>query len=417
MKRSFAFILVFILILPLCLTLSSCESESVTTLYVYNWGEYISDGSDGTLDTNKAFEEYYYEKTGKKVVVNYSTFSSNESMYAKIESGSASYDVIIPSDYMIERMVGEDMLAPLDISKIPNYQYIDEKFKGDNVYYEDDSDNIYSVPYFYGMIGIIYNTSIVSEEDAALESWSLMWNENYTRDILQFNNSRDAFGTALYWLGYDVNEATDEQWMEARDLLIEQKNLVQGYVMDEIFNKMASSSAAIAAYYAGDFLSMYEDNEDLSFYYPKEGTNSYIDAMCIPKTSKNYDLAHEYINFMCEEEIAVANAEYTYYASPLTTVVNNEEYIETMSEVNPMALDILYGEKATSVHSQAYLNLSPEKLVLLNDLWEELKVQNTIGNGIYICCAVIIAAIITLAVIQAINKRRRAKYYTAPTKY
>ena len=187
--------------------------------------------------------------------------------------------------------------------------------------------------------------------------------------------------------------------------------------MDEIFNKMASSSAAIAAYYAGDFLSMYEDNEDLSFYYPKEGTNSYIDAMCIPKTSKNYDLALEYINFMCEEEIAVANAEYTYYASPLTTVVNNEEYIETMSEVNPMALDILYGEKATSVHSQAYLNLSPEKLVLLNDLWEELKVQNTIGNGIYICCAVIIAAIITLAVIQAINKRRRAKYYTSPTKY
>ena len=417
MKRYLALILVFVLILTLCLTLSSCESESVTTLYVYNWGEYISDGSDGTLDTNKAFEEYYYEKTGKKVVVNYSTFSSNESMYAKIESGSASYDVIIPSDYMIERMVKEDMLAPLDISKIPNYQYIDERFKGDNVYYEDDSDNIYSVPYFYGMIGIIYNTSIVSEEDAAKESWSLMWNEDYTRDILQFNNSRDAFGTALYWLGYDVNNATEEQWIEARDLLIEQKNLVQGYVMDEIFNKMASSSAAIAAYYAGDFLSMYEDNEDLSFYYPREGTNSYIDAMCIPKTSKNYDLALEYINFMCEEEIAVANAEYTYYASPLTTVVNNEEYIETMSEVNPMALDILYGEKATSVPSQAYLNLAPEKLILLNDLWEELKVENTIGNGIYICCAIIIAAIVALAIAQAIKKRRRAKYYTAPNKY
>ncbi len=412
MKKLIIFAIIAALTLPICLSLVSCGSEDVTTLYVYNWGEYISDGSEETLDTNKAFEEYYYEKTGKRVKVNYSTFSSNESMYAKIESGSASYDVIIPSDYMIQRMVKEDMLAPLDLSKIPNYQYIDEKFKGDNVYYEDDSDKVYSVPYFYGMVGIIYNTSIVSEEDAALESWSLMWDEKYTRDILQFNNSRDAFGTALYWKGYDVNDATEEQWIEARDLLIEQKTLVQGYVMDEIFNKMSSGSAAIAAYYAGDFMSMYEDNEDLAFFYPKEGTNSYIDAMCIPKDSKNYDLAHEYINFMCEEEIAVANAEYTYYASPLTTVVSNEEYIETMSEVHPDALEILYGEASNSVPSQAYLNLAPDKLVLLNDLWEELKVENTIGNGIYICCGVIIFAIIVLTVAHTVKKRKRSKYYT-----
>ncbi|MBE6592364.1 MAG: spermidine/putrescine ABC transporter substrate-binding protein [Ruminococcaceae bacterium] len=416
MKKLIPFIVIICTTLFACLALSSCSSEEVTTLYVYNWGEYISDGSEDTLDTNKAFEEYYYEKTGKKVSVNYSTFSSNESMYAKIESGSASYDVIIPSDYMIQRMVNEKMLAPLDLSKIPNYQYIDEKFKGDNVYYEDDSDNVYSVPYFYGMIGIIYNTDIVSEEDAALESWSLMWNENYTRDILQFNNSRDAFGTALYWLGYDVNEATEEQWKEARDLLIEQKALVQGYVMDEIFNKMSSGSAAIASYYAGDFMSMYEDNDALAFYYPKEGTNSYIDAMCIPKSSKNYDLAHEYINFMCEEEIAVANAEYTYYASPLTTVVNNAGYIETMSEVHPDAFEILYGEKANSVKSQAYLNLSADNLVLLNSLWEELKVENTIGNGIYVCCAVILSTIVVLTVVHTVKKRRRAKYYTEQPK-
>jgi spermidine/putrescine transport system substrate-binding protein len=138
--------------------------------------------------------------------------------------------------------------------------------------------------------------------------------------------------------------------------------------------------------------------------------------MCIPKTSKNYELAHEYINFMCEEEIAVANAEYTYYASPLTTVVNNEEYIEVMSEVHPDALEILYGDKANSVKSQAYLNLSADNLVLLNSLWEELKVENSIGNGIYICCAVIISAIIVLGVTQAIKKRKRAKYYTEPTK-
>ncbi len=412
MKRIVIAVLITALLLPVCICLASCKSEETTTLYVYNWGEYISDGSEDTVDTNKAFEEYYYKKTGKHVSVNYSTFSSNESMYAKIESGSASYDVIIPSDYMIQRMVNEDMLAPLDLSMIPNYQFIDDRFKGENVYYEDDSDNVYSVPYFYGMIGVIYNSSIVSEEDAASESWELMWNEKYTRDILQFNNSRDAFGTALYWKGYDVNEASDEQWLEARDLLIEQKTLVQGYVMDEIFNKMSSGSAAIAAYYAGDFMSMYEDNNDLAFYYPKEGTNSYIDAMCIPKNSQNYELAHEYINFMCEEEIAVANAEYTYYASPLTTVISNEDYIATMSEVHPNALEILYGEKVMSVPSQAYLNLSAEKLVLLNDLWEELKVENTIGNGIYICCAFILSAIVVLTVVHTVKKRKRAKYYT-----
>ena len=416
MKRLIVAFLILAISVPLCLSLTSCQKEEVTTLYVYNWGEYISDGSEDSLDTNKAFEEYYYKKTGKRLSVNYSTFSSNESMYAKIESGSASYDVIIPSDYMIQRMVKEDMLAPLDIEKIPNYQYIDDSFKGDNVYYEDDSDNVYSVPYFYGMIGIIYNTAIVSEEDAALQSWSLMWNETYTHDILQFNNSRDAFGTALYWKGYDVNEATDEQWREARDLLIEQKDLVQGYVMDEIFNKMSSGSAAISAYYAGDFMSMYENNDDLAFYYPKEGTNSYIDAMCIPKTSSNYDLAHEYINFMCEEEIGVANAEYTYYASPLTTVRENEGYVSTISEAHPDAFEILYGETATSVKSQAYLNLEPDKLVLLNDLWEELKVENTIGNGIYIWCGVILCTIITLTVFHAVRKRKRAKYYTEPAK-
>ncbi len=407
---------VLLLLLAIFLTLStpllsSCSSDDVTTLYVYNWGEYISDGSDGSIDVNAEFEKYCEETLGMKVEVNYSTFSSNESMYAKISSGSAVYDVIIPSDYMIQRMISEDLLAPLDISKIPNYQHIDEKFKGENVYYEDDSDNIYSVPYFYGMIGVIYNTDIVAEEDAKSESWELMWDENYIRDILQFNNSRDAFGTALYYLGYDVNEATEEQWREALALLKTQKELVQGYVMDEIFNKMMSGSAAIASYYAGDFLSMYEDNDSLAFYYPKEGTNSYVDAMCIPKNSTNYDLASEYINFMCSEEIAIANAEYTYYASPLTTVCDNEEYQEYMLDVHPEAMDILYGEATESINTQAYLNLSPEKLVLLNELWEELKIESSIGTGIYICCGTILGTLLILGTVGAIKKRRRAKYY------
>ncbi|MBR2388403.1 MAG: ABC transporter substrate-binding protein [Clostridia bacterium] len=410
-KRVFSFILILLLIACISLPLASCESdETVTTLYVYNWGEYISDGSEGTLDVNAAFEEYCADVLGMNVNVNYSTFSSNESMYAKVSSGSAVYDVIIPSDYMIERMISEDLLSPLDISKIPNYQYIDEKFKGENVYYEGESDNIYSVPYFYGMIGVIYNTSIVSEDDAALQSWNLMWDKKYERDILQFNNSRDAFGTALYRRGYDVNEATDEEWITALNDLKEQKDIVQGYVMDEIFNKMSSGSAAIAAYYAGDFLTMYENNDELAFYYPKEGTNSYIDAMCIPKNAESYDLALEYINFMCQTDVAIANAEYTYYASPLTTVVNDEGYRETMSEVHEDAIEILYGDMSESVPTQAYLNLSPERLSFVNDLWEELKVESGIRPGIYITCGVILLCLLALVVSHAIKKKIRNNY-------
>jgi len=398
----------------LCAVLSSCSTigGETVTLYVYNWGEYISDGSEDSLDVNAAFEDYCRDELGMNVVVNYSTFSSNEDMYAKISSGSASYDVIIPSDYMIQRMVAEDLLAPLDLSLIPNYAHVAPQFTGENVYYEDDDPTTtYSVPYFYGMIGIIHNTAIVPEDDTEIGSWALMWDEEYRGDILQFNNSRDAFGTALYYLGYDVNEATEAQWREALDLLKAQKDVVQGYVMDEIFNKMKSGSAAVAAYYAGDYLTMYEDNNDLSFFYPAEGTNFYMDAMCIPKNSKNFELASHYINFMCSEEAAVANAEYTYYASPLTTVIENEEYQEYMAEVHPDAMEILYGEIASSVPSQAYLNLSPERLSMLNGLWEELKVESSIGAGIYVCCGLILAALILLVVAQILKKRRWAKLY------
>ncbi|MBR3895335.1 MAG: spermidine/putrescine ABC transporter substrate-binding protein [Clostridia bacterium] len=413
MKRfGFWYAVLTLLLTLLCVGIfSSCSSAGETqTLYVYNWGEYISDGSEDSLDVNRAFEEYYFQKYGKKVSVNYSTYSSNEDMYAKISSGAATYDVIVPSDYMIQRMVAEDMLAPLDLSKIPNYADIDDAFKGENVYYEDDTDNVYSVPYFYGMVGVIYNASIVAEDDAQIGSWELLWDTDYTGDILQFNNSRDAFGTALYYLGYDVNEATEAEWREALELLKRQKDVVQGYVMDEIFNKMKSGSAAVAAYYAGDFLSMYEDNEDLSFFYPKEGTNFYMDAMCIPNSSKNYDLALEYINFMCQEDVGVANAIYTYYASPLTTVRNSTEYQEAMMETHEGAMEILYGVD-DEIPRQAYLNLSPERLTLLNDLWEELKVESSIGVGIKVACAVILGSLVVLVVANVIKKRRWAKLY------
>ena len=412
MKKHISRLLLLCLLVSVCSgVFTSCEEQedTVTTLYVYNWGEYISDGSDESVDVNAEFEKYCKEVLGKTVKINYSTFASNESMYAKVSSGSTKYDVIIPSDYMIERMIKEDLLAPLDLEKIPNYEYIDDAFKGENVYYECNSSETYSIPYFYGMIGIIYNTSIVDENDEQIGSWDLMWDEQYKGDILQFNNSRDAFGTAQYKLGLDVNNEDEELWRLALDELLEQKKIVQGYVMDEIFNKMQSGSAAIAAYYAGDYLSMYEDNEDLAFFYPKEGTNSYIDAMCIPKNAQHQDLAHHYINFMCRQDIAMANALYTYYASPVTTVIEDPEYQEAMSEVHEEAMSILYGQPHDP--SKAYLNLSPEGLAMQNVLWEELKAKSSIGNGIYIGCGVILGVLAVIGIYQLVKKRRWAKLY------
>lgn len=399
---------------------ASVEKQKTEVLYVYNWGEYISDGSEESFDTNAEFEAYCREVLGRNVKVNYSTFSSNEDMYAKVSSGAIAYDVLIPSDYTIERMVNEQLIRPLDLSKIPNYRFISDDFKGENVYYECGTEETYSIPYFYGMIGIIYNTDIVSEEDAEARSWDLMWNENYRGDILQFNNSRDASGTALYKLGYSVNDATEEQWAEALELLKQQKELVQSYVMDEIFNKMKSGSAAISAYYAGDFFTMYEDNDALAFYYPVEGTNSYIDCMCIPTNAQNPDLAHEYINFMCRPDVALANAAYTYYASPLDLDYIEEdgeyadaleEYRESMEEVHEDAMDILYGEASESVPTEAYLNLSPEGLERLNALWEELKVESSIGTGIYVLCGIILACLVALAVFLFVRKRKWEKLY------
>ena len=410
--RSVSLLLAALLLLPLVLGLTACSEGGgdTVTLYVYNWGEYISDGSEGTLDTNEMFEKWYYETYGVRVEVNYSTYSSNESMYAKLSSGSVNYDVVVPSDYMIERMIAEDMLAPLNLDNIPNIGNIDPDFFGENAIYDYyDPDNLYAVPYMYGMIGIIYNTTMVDEDDPHLGSWELMWDgEHHAGNILQFNNSRDAFGTAQYLLGLDVNSDSEDDWRRALEKLKEQKPVLQGYVMDEIFNKMENGSAAIAAYYAGDFLSMYENNEDLEFFYPKEGTNLYVDAMCIPKSSQNKEIAERYIDFMLTEAPAVANAEYTYYASPNTAVRENEEYIEYMNSIKEGGYELMYGTDA--VQTSSYKNLDGEKLMMLNGLWEELKSDIDVGLPIYVICGVILVILIGGGTFLGVRKRIRDKY-------
>ncbi|MBR2353058.1 MAG: spermidine/putrescine ABC transporter substrate-binding protein [Clostridia bacterium] len=410
-KRIFSLMLALVLLsFPVLMTSCSIRESRTTTLYVYNWGEYISDGSEDSYDSNAAFEQWYYETYHERVEVNYSTYSSNESLLAKLSSGSVSYDVIVPSDYMIERMIEEDMLAPLRYENIPNAKTnLRPEFFGENAKFDEyDKGNVYSVPYFYGMIGIIYNQDLVLDQKN-VGSWALMWDETYAGNILQFNNSRDAFGTAQYYLGSDVNSDNREDWENALALLKKQKPIVQGYVMDEIFNKMENGSAAIAAYYAGDFLAMYENNDALEFFYPKEGTNLYVDAMCIPKDSENKLIAERYINFMLEEEPAVANAEYTYYASPNRLVYENEEYRAYLDDIKEGAFDTMYDPESMKTAS-FYRNLEDDKLVLLNSLWEDLKSDISISSGIYVICAIILILLLGSFIFFALRKRYRNNY-------
>lgn len=324
-----------------------------TTLNVYNWGEYMSDGSDGAMDVIKEFEKI----TGIKV--NYSTYDSNESMYSLIKYGGVSYDILIPSDYMIERMINENMLQKIDTSKLSNYKFVDEKYKG--LYY--DKNNEYSVPFSVGMVGLIYNSSIVKETP---DSWSIMWDSKYKNDVLTFNNPRDSFAIAQFMLGQDINTTNKADWDKAADLLKKQKSVLQAYVMDEVYNKMESGSAAIAPYYAGDYLSMYENNEDLRFVYPKEGTNIFVDAVCIPKNAENYEAAMLFINFLLEPEIALANAEFIYYASPNTAVVNNPDYSLNGNEY-------LYPREEDMPKVQYYHDMDKETRAYFDKLWQDVK--------------------------------------------
>lgn len=388
--------LLFLLLLP------GCGKSETDVLNVYNWGEYISDGAEGSLDVNKAFEDYYYETHGRRLKVNYTTYASNEDMYNKIRSGGVSYDVIVPSDYMIERMINEGLLQKLDFSNIPNYKYIDDKYKG--AYY--DKNDEYSVPYQCGYVGIIYNTALVDGEP---DDWDILWDEEYKGQILQFNNPRDAFSTAMFRLGIDVNTKNPDEWREAKNSLAEQKGLVQSYVMDEVFNKMKNSSAAAAPYYAGDYFTMYEDNKDLAFYYPKSGTNIFVDAMCIPTCAKNKEIAEEYINFFLSEEIAVANAEYIYYASPNVLVSKNDEYIECMSELHENAVEILYPEGG--IKSSYFENLDTDTQNLLNSLWEELKIDNAVEPWVYLFAGAIVIFFLALLLTNRVKQKINERYY------
>ncbi len=291
-KKHTAMALALSMALPLAL--SGCGKAEKLELNVYNWGEYISDGSEGSLDTIRAFEEWYKETYGQEVKVNYSIISSNEDLYNRIANGTASYDVIFPTDYMVARMAEDGLLLPLNYDNIPNAQYIGEAFH--NLYF--DPQNRYSIPYTYGMAGIIYDANVVDEADTG--SWDLLWNEKYADAILQYNIPRYAFGTAMYKLGLDVNSTEEADWEAAAQELLNQRPLVKSYVMDEIYNMMESGEAAVGSYYAGDYFTMQADQAeyvDLQFYYP-ERTHFFVENMAIPTCTQNQELAEIFINFI-----------------------------------------------------------------------------------------------------------------------
>ncbi len=362
-----------------------------TTLNVYNWGEYISDGSEGAPDVNKIFQKRY------GITINYTNYESNENMYNKLKSGGANYDIIIPSDYMIAKLVEEDMLAELDFSNIPNYKYILPEYK--DLYY--DPQNKFSVPYTVGMVGLIYNTTMV---DGPVDSWSALWDEQYKDKILMFNNPRDAFGIAQCLLGQSVNTTDTKEWDKALQCLKEQNDLVSSYVMDEVYNKMENGEAALAPYYAGDFLTMYDTNPDLAFVYPKEGVNFFVDAMCIPKNAENKEAAELYINFMCEEEIAVANANYVCYASPHKLVLESDDY---ELKGNP----VLYPAKEDMPKTQLFENLDYDTQQYMSMLWNELKIEGNSNMDAYIGLSITLVLVVAYLLYKFIKKKKREAYY------
>lgn len=331
-----------------------------TTLYVYNWGEYISNGEDDSLDINLAFEAV----TG--IHVEYSTYDSNESMYATLSGGGVTYDIIIPSDYMISRLIAEDRIQKINFETLSNYHYIGEQYL--NPEYDPTSE--YSIPYAGGYLGIIYNNTLVDEEDVD-GTWSLLWNEKYKGQILGIDNARDAFAVAQYALEQDVNSNNTADWDLAAEKLSEQVPLLQGWVMDQIFAKMEGENAAIAAYYAGDYYTMVDhmdeasgNGDHLSFYLPEEGTNIFFDAMCICKDAANYEAALLYLNFMMEPYVALQNAEFICYTCPNTGVTENEEYSLQGDEV-------LYPEN--EVKSSYYAHLDAATVSHYEELWNKIK--------------------------------------------
>jgi ABC-type spermidine/putrescine transport system permease subunit II/spermidine/putrescine-binding protein len=358
LRRVAAGVLAVALLATLIVTGRAANARPVVN--VCSWGEYIDE------DLITEFEE----TTG--IAVNYQTVESNEALYSLIEMGGADFDVIVPSDYMIARLIEEGLLAELDYENIPNYELIGEQFR--NLSY--DPENKYTVPYTWGTLGIIYNTTMVDEE---ITSWDAMFDPKYAGQVLMINNSRDALAAALLDLGYDLNTTDEAQLQAAFRRLKEAKDagVYQAFVMDQVFQKMEGGNAAIAMYYAGDYLTMLDNNEDLAFVIPDEGSNWFVDAMCVLKTAQHKREAEEWINFIASTEANLANMDYIWYGSPNTEALEQyPAYYEELyeEELDPELFEIMAPPPEVLDRCIMYTDLPKPTLALYNDLWNQLGV-------------------------------------------
>lgn len=333
------------LVVSIAFSLVGC-GEDKPTLNVYNWGDYIDP------DVIKQFEEEF------NVKVNYDTFATNEDMYVSIAKGGTSYDVAFPSDYMIERMIAEGLLAKIDKNNIPNLKYIDEEFLD----LDFDPNNEYSVPYMWGTVGILYNKKLVDDK---VDSWDILWNEKYKGQILMLDSQRDSIGVALKKLGYSLNTRNLDELEKAKEELIKQKPLVYAYVGDEVKELMVGEEAALAVVWSGDAVALMRENENLAYAIPKEGTNIWFDNMVIPKNAQNKELAEKFINFMNRPEIAAKNAEYIGYSTP--NVAAKELLPDDMKNSN-----VAYPSKEEIANTEIFLDVK-DALTIYDQIWLEIK--------------------------------------------
>lgn len=317
---------------------------------VYNWGEYI----------DPEVIEMFEEETGISVV--YEEYETNEIMYPKVQSGAIAYDVVCPSDYMIQRMIENDLLAEINFDNIPNMQYIGEEYMKQSQQF--DPENKYSVPYCWGTVGILYNKTMVDEP---VDSWSILWDEEYKDNILMQNSVRDAFAVALKYSGYSLNSTDLDELEEAKELLIEQKPLVQAYVVDQVRDKMIRGDAALGVIYSGEAIYTQKENPDLEYVIPKEGSNVWIDSWVIPKNAKNKENAEAFINFLCRPDIAKMNFDYITYSTPNTAA---RELIEDPEIRNS---EIAFPDVSELDRCETFQFLGNKYDTIYNELWREVK--------------------------------------------
>ncbi len=338
------------ILLVFAFAFTGCAQKESEKVYVYNWGEYIDP------DVIDSFEE----ETGIKVV--YEEFDANEDMYAKIKAGAVQYDVVCPSDYMIQKMIEEDLLTELDFSKLPNISNIDPAYLKSAR--EFDPENKYSVPYCWGTVGVLYNKTMVDEP---IDSWGAIFDEKYSGNILMIDSVRDAFGIALTYLGYDLNSTDEAQLEEAKQLLQKQYPLVQAYVVDQVRDKMIGGEAALGVIYSGEAIFTKRENPDLEYVVPKEGSNVWIDGWAIPKNAKNKENAETFINYMCDADIALKNFEYITYSTP------NSAARAMISDPDIKDSPVAFPDQSILDRCKTFRYLGADIEALYTDKWNEVK--------------------------------------------